>query len=61
MFFLESKSSKEMFEVIEIKLTFSSMINNSQQTSNFLRGSFFPTIIEKSNEIFSSDIVSIAT
>ena len=60
MLFLESKSSKEMFEIIDIKLSFTSFVNNSKQTSNFLSRNFFSTVIKKCNEIFSSDEIAIA-
>ena len=59
MLFLESESSKEMFEIIDIKLSFTSFVNNSQQTSNFLSWYLFSTVIKKCDEIFSSDEVTI--
>ena len=50
-----------MFEIIDIKLSFTSFVNNSEQASDFLSGDLFSTIIKKGYQIFSSDKVAITT
>lgn len=35
MLFFQAQSCEEVFEIVEVELSFSSFINNSEQTSNF--------------------------
>lgn len=60
MLFFETKRCKEIFEVISVKLSLSSSVNGSQQTSNFFSWQFLSSISHKGNEIFSSNELSIA-
>ena len=59
--FFEAKSSKEIFEILNIKLSFSSFIGHSKQSSNFFSRNLSTIVFDKPDQIFSSDKLSIFT
>ena len=60
MLFFETESGKEVFEIFGIELCLSLFINHSQKTSDFLSGYFSSAVFDKSLNILSSDVCSIA-
>lgn len=61
MLFSQAKSGKEVLEIFNIQLPFSSLVNYPQQTSNFLHRQFFTSIAHESNQVLSSDKLPVST